>query len=247
MDHRITFGRGGYHSQARDCVPSYGVGRSFGKRPRVGYTESFVARMSDATFYAVPVKPAAAESPQDEEKQPRGALPLSRFSRGSHTEKTMRNSPDRAKQLNTLSTFLREENTLALATVDKHGGVSVAPLFYLVDEYLSLFWLSSPSSLHSQNLKRTPSAAATVYRHTENWKDIRGVQMRGLVTVITDRRRRRLLIKSYSERFKLGALFLPAIRRCSLYEFRPDFFRFIDNSKGFGYKFEIIPENTHMF
>jgi uncharacterized protein YhbP (UPF0306 family) len=155
----------------------------------------------------------------------------------------MRNSPDRAEQLKTLSALLREENTVALATVDEHGEVSVAPLFYLVDECLRLFWLSSPTSLHSRNLKKAPQAAATVYRHTENWNDIRGVQMRGLVTVITDRRRRRLLIRSYLERFKLGMLFLPAINRCSLFEFRPDFFRFIDNSMGFGYKFELIPDN----
>ncbi|MGD0541675.1 MAG: pyridoxamine 5'-phosphate oxidase family protein [Tepidisphaeraceae bacterium] len=155
----------------------------------------------------------------------------------------MEKSPDRLEQLKTLSALLREENTLALATVDEQGEVSVAPLFYLVDENLCLFWLSSPSSLHSQNLKKMPRAAATVYRHTESWIDIRGVQMRGLATVVTDRRRRRLLIKSYSERFKLGTLFLPAISRCSLYEFRPDFFRFIDNSVGFGYKFEFTPEN----
>jgi uncharacterized protein YhbP (UPF0306 family) len=155
----------------------------------------------------------------------------------------MRDSPDRAEKLKTLSALLLEENTLALATVDEHGNLSVAPLFYLVDEDLCLFWLSSPSSLHSQNLKKAPRAAATVYRHTESWIDIRGVQMRGLVTVITDRRRRRLLIKSYSERFKLSTLFLPVMSRCFLYEFRPDFFRFIDNSMGFGYKFELTPEN----
>jgi len=125
--------------------------------------------------------------------------------------------------------MLREENTVALATVDEHGAVSIAPLFYLVDDDLSLFWVSSPSSLHSRNLKKLPRVAATVYRQTESWNDIRGVQMRGLVTVITDRTRRRLLIKSYSERFKLGLLFLPAISRCSLYEFRPGFFLFIDN------------------
>jgi uncharacterized protein YhbP (UPF0306 family) len=155
----------------------------------------------------------------------------------------MEDSPERVEQLKTLSALLREENTLALATVDEQGEVSVAPLFYLVDEDLCLFWLSSPSCLHSKNLKKMPRAAATVYRHTENWNEIRGVQMRGLVTVITDRRRRRLLIKNYSSRFKLGTLFISAISRCNLYEFRPDFFRLIDNSKGVGRKFELIPEN----
>jgi len=148
---------------------------------------------------------------------------------------------NRAEHLRTLAALLRQENTLALATVNKLGEACIAPLFYIVDEQLSLFWLSSPSSLHSQNLKKTPRAAATVYRSTDSWKDIRGIQMRGLVCVITDRKQRRLLIKAYAERFKLGPLFLPTISRCRLYQFCPDFFRFIDNSKGFGHQFELTP------
>ena len=153
----------------------------------------------------------------------------------------MTSTLNRVEQLRTLTALLRHENTLALATFNKLGEVSIAPLFYIVDEQLSLFWLSSPSSLHSQNLKKTPRAAATVYRHTDSWKEIHGVQMRGAVALITNRTRRRLLIKSYAERFKLGALFLSTMSRCSLYEFRPEFFRFIDNSKGFGDKFEATP------
>jgi uncharacterized protein YhbP (UPF0306 family) len=151
------------------------------------------------------------------------------------------NTPNLAEQRDALRAFLSRENTLALATVNERGEASIAPLFYLVDQRLSLFWLSSPSSLHSQNLKREPRAAATVYRHTDKWKDVRGLQMRGVVTVVTDRRRRRLLIKKYSERFKLGTLFLPSILQCRLYEYQPDFFRFIDNAKGFGFKFEFAP------
>jgi uncharacterized protein YhbP (UPF0306 family) len=150
----------------------------------------------------------------------------------------MTSTLNRVGQLKALATLLRRENTVSLATVNERGEACVAPLFYLVDEKLSLFWLSSPTSSHSQNLKKSPRAAATVYLHTESWKEIHGVQMRGAVALITNRTRRRLLIKSYAERFKLGALFLPTMSRCSLYEFRPEFFRVIDNSKGFGDKFE---------
>jgi len=147
----------------------------------------------------------------------------------------------RQKQPETLTAFLRQENTLALATFDEQGEASVAPLFYIVDEQLSIFWLSSPSSLHSRNIERTPRAAATVYRQTESWKDICGVQMRGFAETVTEPSRRAALVKIYRERFQLGAVFLPAISQCSLYEFRPDFFRYIDNSLGFGYKFELTP------
>jgi uncharacterized protein YhbP (UPF0306 family) len=144
-----------------------------------------------------------------------------------------------AKQMETIAALLRQESTLALATVDGHGEPCIAPLFYLSGPDLSLFWLSSPSSLHSRNLARTPQASATVYRHAEKWKDIRGVQMRGSATVITDTARRKALIKLYCERFQLGSIFRLAIGRSRLYEFRPTFIRYLDNSKRFGYTFEM--------
>ena len=103
----------------------------------------------------------------------------------------MTSTLNRVGQLKALATLLRRENTVSLATVNERGEACVAPLFYLVDEKLSLFWLSSPTSSHSQNLKKSPRAAATVYLHTESWKEIHGVQMRGAVALITNRTRRR--------------------------------------------------------
>lgn len=144
-----------------------------------------------------------------------------------------------AKQRELIGTLLREESTLALATTDEQGEACVAPLFYIVDEGLSLYWLSSESSMHSENLKRVPRAAGTVYRHTHNWRDIRGVQMRGTVTTITEQQRRNTLLTAYRERFQLGTILRLAISQSTLYWLRPDYFRYIDNSRAFGYKFEI--------
>jgi hypothetical protein len=147
---------------------------------------------------------------------------------------------DRQKQLELIAAFLREQSTLALATVDAQGEADIAPLFYLADEDLSLFWLSSGSSVHSENLKRTPRAAATVYRQTNDWKQICGVQMRGTVARIAEPTQRKAKIQRYCERFQLGLIFRVAIRQSILYAFRPDFFRYIDNSKHFGYQFEVF-------
>lgn len=144
-----------------------------------------------------------------------------------------------AKQMEMIAAHLRQESTLALATVDEHGEPCIAPLFYLSGPDLSLYWLSSPSSQHSRNLERAPKVSATVYRHAETWKEIRGVQMRGSVAVIPDTARRKALIKLYCERFQLGSIFRLAIGRSRLYEFRPTFIRYLDNSKRFGYTFEV--------
>ena len=143
------------------------------------------------------------------------------------------------KQLELVAAFLSEQTTLSLATTGKSGEASVAPLFYLPGKDLSLYWLSSESSLHSLNLSATPRTAATIYRDARNWKEIRGVQMRGLAGKVTDPECRAELIEAYCKRFKLGRVLRLAARQSALFVFEPDFFRYIDNARGFGCKFEL--------
>ena len=143
------------------------------------------------------------------------------------------------QHLEQVAALLREQTTLSLATTGEDGEPCVSPLFYIVDEELSLYWLSSQSSRHSRNLLRTPRAAATVYGSATCWQEIRGVQMRGAVSKITEPVRRTALVKTYCERFQLGTVFRLAIRRSALYLLQPDFFRFIDNARGFGSNVEL--------
>ena len=137
--------------------------------------------------------------------------------------------------------FLRSESTLALATTAADGSPQVAALFYLLQEDLRLYWFSSASSEHSRNLERDGAAAVSIFRPTDEWRKIRGVQMRGTATLVKGRAARRAIAGIYTERFHLGKLFEAAITRASLYRFQPDWVRYIDNSKGFGYKFEFSP------
>jgi uncharacterized protein YhbP (UPF0306 family) len=143
------------------------------------------------------------------------------------------------KQLELVAALLGEETTLSLATTGEDGQACVAPLFYIVDKELSLYWFSSESSLHSLNLAATPRAAATVYRSVENWKKIRGVQLRGAVSMVIEPVRRTALVKTYCERFKLGRVPRLVLRSSVLYCLEPEFFRYIDNTRGFGFKFEL--------
>ncbi len=140
--------------------------------------------------------------------------------------------------IETIRAFLATQTTLALATAGRGGTPHTAPLFYLLDESLSLCWFSSRSSAHSRNLRLHPAAAVTVFAPAERWEDIRGVQMRGTVSVVTGHARRSIA-QAYLERFLLGAEFEPVMARSGLYAFRPSWARYIDNSMGFGYKFEL--------
>jgi uncharacterized protein YhbP (UPF0306 family) len=143
------------------------------------------------------------------------------------------------KQLELVAALLGGETTLSLATSGEDGRACVAPLFYIADNELSLFWLSSESSRHSLNLTAAPCVAATVYRSVENWKQIRGVQLRGAVSKVTEPERRAAIVKAYCKRFKLGRVLRLVLSQSTMYCLKPEFFRYIDNARGFGSKFEL--------
>jgi uncharacterized protein YhbP (UPF0306 family) len=138
-----------------------------------------------------------------------------------------------------VAALLTSQTTLSLATVAEDGTPHIAPLFYLAGEALDLYWLSSVSSVHSRNLKRSPAAAVAVYSPATGWKEIQGVQMRGTVSVVHDRTERRQIIEGYVARFQLGPLFRVRIARSRLYRFRPEWIRYLDNTAQFGHKFEL--------
>ena len=63
--------------------------------------------------------------------------------------------------------------------------------------------------------------------------------MQGSVSLIADRSLRKSITAKYVQRFALGDKFSVAIRRSPLYCFTPAWIRYLDNSRRFGYKFEI--------
>lgn len=140
--------------------------------------------------------------------------------------------------------LLRSQSTMMLSTCDDAGWPQATPLFYYVDDDLGLYWFSAAHSAHSRHVLREPRVAVAVSVPTEHWREIRGVQMRGEVSVITGQTRN--TIKAlYFGRFDLGAMFRLAMAQSLLFRFQPSWIRYLDNSKGVGYKFEItLPART---
>ncbi len=164
---------------------------------------------------------------------------MSTSGRPSHAAK-LRGVTKKAQVL----TFLKSQSTLSLGTTAEDGTPEVAPLFYLADDQLRLYWLSSANSRHSRNLKRTPLAAITVYAPAEDWKQIQGVQLEGTAVAVTVHAERDEMIAAYCIRFRLGPQFQATIARSRLYRFQPAWIRYLDNSQRFGYKFELRMKDT---
>ncbi len=135
--------------------------------------------------------------------------------------------------------LLESQSTMTLATVDEQGHPDAAPLFFFLQNDLTLYWLSSADSRHSINLRARPQAAVAVYAPVNRWQKIRGVQLEGTATEVSDPQQRREIIAGYRRRFRLGVLLSAAITQSTLYAFRPRWLRYTDNARGFGYHVEM--------
>ena len=103
-------------------------------------------------------------------------------------------------RLQLVAALLRSQSTLTLSTCDEDGWPHATPLFYHLHDDMRLYWFSSPRSAHSRHVLREPRVAVAVSRQTEQWREIRGVQMRGEVSVVAGRMRK-TVTTAYCERF----------------------------------------------
>lgn len=145
------------------------------------------------------------------------------------------------EQLAAVLSLLREQSTITVATTDAAGNSAAAPLFYWLEESaagFALYWFSSGSTQHSRNIEISPQIAAAVFHTTMKWREIRGAQMKGLVSVVESPALREQILQDYCARFELGTEFTRQLGKSKLYKFVPDWVRFVNNADAFGIKFE---------
>lgn len=139
----------------------------------------------------------------------------------------------------TVRAFLETQSTLALATVDEAGNPQAAPLFYVSDDDLNLYWLSSPTSRHSLNLAANKQVAATIYPAVWEWTEIRGLQIEGEAGIVRNNAHREAILTRYRHKFNLTPDLNTIIEQSTLYSLRPTWVRWLDNGVSFGFKAEI--------
>lgn len=147
-------------------------------------------------------------------------------------------SPLSSQDLSAVQAFLVTQSALSLATINLDGTPTIAPLFYVSDEDLNLYWLSSPHSRHSVNLTERPNVAATIYPVVWEWEQIRGLQIEGHAIAIENEDRQRALAR-YRDKFTLPSSFDGQIAASTFYRLTPRWLRWLDNGVKFGYKAEV--------
>jgi uncharacterized protein len=142
------------------------------------------------------------------------------------------------QELEAVRAFLVAQSTLSLATVSADNTPTIAPLFYVSDEDLNLYWLSSPRSRHSVNLSERSTVAVTIYPSVWNWEQIRGLQIEGHGLAIENEERQQAVTR-YRNKFTLPTSFDAQIAASTFYKLTPRWLRWLDNSVKFGYKAEV--------
>lgn len=150
---------------------------------------------------------------------------------------TERSAEPPAGDLAPLLELLAETTTLTLATLDPDGTPRATPLYFAPDAQADLVFLSDPETPHAQNLANSPRAAVGAYPEAAHWREIRGVQMKGVVERLAGNEAERALAL-YRSRFTFVDEVPAALEGMSAYIFRPAWARLIDNRHGFGFRRE---------
>ncbi|HXW65153.1 MAG TPA: pyridoxamine 5'-phosphate oxidase family protein [Burkholderiaceae bacterium] len=139
--------------------------------------------------------------------------------------------------------YLAGHHVMTLATQGTDGPWAAA-VFYASDGNRLLF-LSSPTSRHCCNLVQDPRCSATIHENYDDWRQIKGIQLEGVVIEPhgEEQRHARWL---YTQRFPIvgnlaaaPAALISALARVRWYVLLPKRIYFVDNSRGLGHREQI--------
>ena len=129
-------------------------------------------------------------------------------------------------------------STLTVSTVGADGEPHAAPVYFVATDDLRLYFFSDPASQHAQDFSHDPRAAAALYPECEGWEEIRGLQMRGVLSLVQPGLEWDTAWRHYQEKFPFVTEFQAVVAVNELYVFVPRWIRWIDNRRGFGFKEE---------
>lgn len=146
-----------------------------------------------------------------------------------------------------IGAYLASLTTITLATVDASGTPCAAAVYYAHDEHLNLYFLSTRSTVHCRNLLANPKVAGTVYAEHQEWKTLKGIQLRGVAVPVE------LLAfphaaTLYTSKYPFVSLvtrgspaeILKAMAATTIWMLTPSWIRMTDNAQGFGFKEELF-------
>jgi uncharacterized protein len=152
-----------------------------------------------------------------------------------------------------IKAFLAEHTTLTLATVGPGAAPAAAAVFYAADDALNLYFLSEERTEHGRNLLANVSVAGTIQADGQDWRTIRGLQVRGEARVVKTAELAHATTV-YGRRFAFVAALLAGqsgpgvlsgpLARARFWVLRPAWMRLTDNTVRFGYKEDLVLDES---
>jgi len=145
-------------------------------------------------------------------------------------------------------TYLQKYSTLTLAT-SQNDKPWAATVFFASDANLNLYFVSDYRTHHGRDISENSNVAVTINPDCDNWNDVHGVQVTGTVCIVDGIQRAKALL-IYLKKFpQIDQLYAKPsgeheetiarrLKAANFYCVKPDWLRFIDNSRGFGHKEE---------
>jgi uncharacterized protein YhbP (UPF0306 family) len=139
--------------------------------------------------------------------------------------------------------YLRGHNVMTLATNGPEG-LWAAAVFY-VNDGLTLYFLSAPTTRHSRNIAARPDVAATIQEDYKDWPEIKGIQLEGRAYQV-EGAERAAAIARYGLKFPVignlaqaPAEIVRAMSKIAWYKVIVERLYLIDNSLGMGHRDEV--------
>ena len=145
--------------------------------------------------------------------------------------------------------YLKRHTTMSLATCCDNQPWST-DLFYVSDKNCCLYFVSSPTTRHCQYIAANPQVSVSVSGEVSDWVEIKGLQLDGVSTIVSDSERAGVLAIYLAKFVSLKKLYqapenylnrqiIDRLQESHFYRISPKWIRLIDNTKGFGNKEEI--------
>lgn len=144
-------------------------------------------------------------------------------------------TPDDIAQ--TLRVCCASLTTLGLATVHADGRPHAANVNFVTDDALNLHFVSHPASAHSQHIAANPAVAGAAYAPFRGPAEIRGIQVHGACAPIREGEFDGVW-SLFLRKFPYAQAMEERVREEQFYRIAPTWFRYIDNSVRFGFKWE---------
>lgn len=154
-------------------------------------------------------------------------------------------NPNKQELKSLAERFIKEQNTVTLATARLE--IPWAAAVYYVNREFTLYFFSDPASRHIGESLKSGQASAAISVPASTWQEIQGVQASGIVSSIPPGLESIKVLRAYLKKYPFTREFfdsnqdlnLPAIMdrfKVRLYRFQPSLLYYLDNRIRFGFR-----------